>query len=107
MRRIRSALLLLTLAALMPTAAVADPHACLLLRDLKRFGAVDDEHIELVRRNGTVWRGDLDGKCLGISVEGFSIDSPDGEVCGGAALLHLLRSGNVCRIMSIEPVPKS
>lgn len=90
-------------------AAAAEPptgaHVCLRLIDNVRMQAIDDYHVIFVQRNGTTWESELPHRCLGISVEGFGVRSPDGNICGDSEILGLLRSGNICRLGPLVQVP--
>ncbi len=95
---------LAALLAILPCAASAEGRLCLRLFDNVRMQAIDDQHVLFVQRNGKRFESTLPNRCIGLSTDGFSFRSQDGEICGEAETLWLLRSAGSCQLGPIVPL---
>lgn len=86
-------------------AAAKDP-ICLNLADIASSQPNrEGTSITFVMRNGKVWRSDLGKACPDLGMNGFSWLSDAGRVCENAQMIHVLNSGEICRLGLLKPGP--
>jgi hypothetical protein len=105
MKRTVFVLLALTLA---PLPALAAP-VCLDLYKVLNVTPSQDGNALLFRmRDGQNWRNDLTGGCTDLQSNGFSWVLPGlNEICDNQQMIHVLRTGNVCRLGKFTPLAPS
>jgi len=87
--------------------AAVQAATCLSFRDIQSSESPDGKSLLFTMRDGKVWRGELRGACADIRMNGFSWDTDGGQLCENLQTIRVLRSGGICRLGKLTPVPAS
>jgi hypothetical protein len=83
-------------------------NVCLRTIDIRDTTSPDDKTIIFHMNNGTIWRNDLRGICVGLRVYGFGYDvTPPDEICGNLQIIHVLHTHAACALGPFSKVPNT
>jgi hypothetical protein len=71
---------------------------CLWAHNIDHTKIADPSTILFYMRDGKVWQNNLPVPCPALKMHGFVMIGHDEEFCGNAQGIHVLESGEVCRL---------
>ncbi|MBV9331192.1 MAG: hypothetical protein JOZ55_06535 [Alphaproteobacteria bacterium] len=96
----------LALTLLLSTTAAAAEPVCLDSRNVTDSKVVDTHTVMFRMLDGGKWRGTLDTECRGLTFNGFVLFPANSDrICEGVQLIRAIQNKQVCRIVSLEPMP--